>query len=148
MTAALKKGLGGATVEAIQGFFKLDRKKLQQMAAESGYGSGGREQSYVAPETALERHLCEAFAAVLKLDASGIGVHDSFFDLGGHSLLVMRLTKLIGEPPMSRDVSVGDVFATPSVKGLADKLGGDSARSTTQLCAVMRPKGPPGTRGR
>jgi acyl carrier protein len=40
---------------------------------------------YVAPRTELERSLAEIFAAVLHLPQ--VGVYDSFFQLGGNSLM-------------------------------------------------------------
>ena len=45
--------------------------------------------AFVAPRTALERNVCEAFEKVLGLEQ--VGIHDSFFDLGGHSLLAVRV---------------------------------------------------------
>ena len=49
------------------------------------------ERDYVAPRTPLEGQLASLWADVLGLERAG--VHDGFFDLGGHSLLVMRAVK-------------------------------------------------------
>ena len=59
---------------------KIDRKALpapDQSSPELG-------ASYVAPRTAEEELIAEIWAEVLKVDK--VGIHDNFFDLGGHSL--------------------------------------------------------------
>ena len=65
------------------------------------------ETEYVPPRTPIEEMLASIWAEVLGLDR--VGVHDNFFDLGGHSLqavqLVSRLTAALGRP-----VSVRTVF--------------------------------------
>ena len=57
---------------------------------------------YVAPRTELEKELAEICAQVLGLESENgrvhaVGVHDNFFDLGGHSLLGTRLIFLLRE---------------------------------------------------
>ncbi|MET9970616.1 phosphopantetheine-binding protein, partial [Streptomyces sp. NPDC006356] len=72
--------------------------------------------SYRAPQTPHEKALCELFAEVLGLDS--VGVDDSFFDLGGHSLLVSKLTTRIGGR-LGADLSVREVFQAPTVAKLS-----------------------------
>ena len=50
---------------------------------------------YVAPKTKIEKKLVAIFSAVLDIDQSKISVHDNFFDLGGHSLLVIKVLTAI-----------------------------------------------------
>ena len=47
------------------------------------------EGTFVAPVTSLEKHIAEIWQDVLGLDR--VGRYDNFFDLGGHSLLSMRV---------------------------------------------------------
>src|SRR6185295_20231788 len=47
------------------------------------------EDVYVAPRTELEQAIAEVWQEVLNVDK--VGMHDNFFDLGGHSLLVLRV---------------------------------------------------------
>jgi acyl carrier protein len=64
---------------------KVDRRALARLAETPGVDEGGA----VEPRTPLERRIAEAWK-----DALGVGrvsVHDNFFDIGGHSLLSMRV---------------------------------------------------------
>jgi thioesterase domain-containing protein/aryl carrier-like protein len=64
---------------------KVDRSALPAL-------DGSRpelEAAYVAPRTALERAITTVWSEAL--DIHRIGVHDDFFDLGGHSLAMMRV---------------------------------------------------------
>nr|PPQ60232.1 hypothetical protein C5F59_28810 [Streptomyces sp. QL37] len=72
--------------------------------------------SYRAPKTPHEKALCSLFAEVLGVEA--VGVDDSFFDLGGHSLLVSKLTTRIGGR-LGVDLSVREVFQAPTVAKLS-----------------------------
>ena len=46
-----------------------------------------------------------------------IGVHDDFFDLGGHSLLVIQLHRRV-RPLVARPVAIADLFRYPTVHKL------------------------------
>ena len=48
-----------------------------------------QQQVFVAPRTETERILCAIWQEVL--DVEQVGIHDNFFHLGGHSLLIMRV---------------------------------------------------------
>src|ERR687894_985283 len=62
---------------------KLDRKALPAPELAS------TEDRYVAPRTPTEEVLAGIWAELLRLER--VGVEESFFDLGGHSLLTTRL---------------------------------------------------------
>ncbi|MFT5283891.1 MAG: amino acid adenylation domain-containing protein [Planctomycetota bacterium] len=48
-----------------------------------------RESGFIAPRNELETQLAEIWLGVLDVDR--VGAHDNFFDLGGHSLLLMTV---------------------------------------------------------
>ncbi|WP_139808105.1 non-ribosomal peptide synthetase, partial [Mycobacterium avium] len=71
-----------------------------------------RNAGYRAPSNAIEEILAGIYADVLGLDR--VGVDDSFFDLGGDSLVATRLIAAI-ETTLNADLSVRAVFEAPTV---------------------------------
>jgi len=64
---------------------KLDRKALSRLDARQSAGLA----EHVEPRTAMERFVAELWTEALGVPR--VSVHDNFFDLGGHSLLSMRV---------------------------------------------------------
>ncbi len=71
---------------------------------------------YVAPRTPMEEQLAEIIGKLLTIER--VGIHDSFFQLGGFSLLATQLTSRIRET-FYVDLSLRDVFSAPTVDQLA-----------------------------
>ncbi|MFI9292286.1 amino acid adenylation domain-containing protein [Streptomyces gardneri] len=76
------------------------------------------------PATPTQARLAELFCEILKLDE--VGVHDSFFALGGHSMASMRLLGRI-RAEFGAELSIRDVFDALTVAGIAAKLDGATA---------------------
>ncbi len=64
---------------------KLDRAALPAPSA----ARPELAQAFAAPQTAIERSIATLWAEVLQTEQ--IGLHDNFFDLGGHSLLLAQI---------------------------------------------------------
>ncbi|MGV3610695.1 MAG: amino acid adenylation domain-containing protein [Fluviicola sp.] len=87
---------------------KIDKKSLPQ-PEESLY----EVVKYVAPQTELEIQLSQQWKQVLGL--SKIGIKNSFFDLGGHSLNATQLASKV-KSELSLDLSIKDIFDHPTVE--------------------------------
>jgi amino acid adenylation domain-containing protein len=111
---------------------KLDRRALPAP------DRGPDQETYVAPRTAIEELLCEAWAGVLELDR--VGVNDNFFELGGHSLLATRLISRI-RSITETDLPLRLLFEAPTVARLAAEL--DRNRHAGPAADPIRPI-PPG----
>ncbi|AFA74602.1 putative non-ribosomal peptide synthetase [Gordonia polyisoprenivorans VH2] len=90
----------------------------------------------VAPETGPETEIAAIYADVLGLDR--VSVTESFFDLGGNSLAATRVAARVAQT-LDADVTVRDLFDTPTVRGLANALTG-RGRTRAQLTARPRPQ--------
>jgi thioesterase domain-containing protein/acyl carrier protein len=75
---------------------------------------------YRAPATLTEEILAGIYARVLGLER--VGVDDSFFDLGGDSLLAMRVIAAINSS-LDAHLAVRTLFYAPSVQSLSQQLG-------------------------
>ncbi|MEO3814901.1 amino acid adenylation domain-containing protein, partial [Sphaerisporangium sp. B11E5] len=97
---------------------KLDRAALP--APDFGTQEGR------APATPVEEILCGLFAEVLSLDR--VSPEESFFALGGDSLLAMRLVARVGSV-LGTTAGIRDVFAAPTVAALARLVEGAEGRA-------------------
>jgi amino acid adenylation domain-containing protein len=76
---------------------------------------------YIAPRGETEDAIASVWREVLQVDR--VGVHDSFFDLGGHSLALLRVHGRLSAA-LGRAVSLMDLFRYPTVSTLAGYLDG------------------------
>jgi amino acid adenylation domain-containing protein len=94
---------------------KIDRRRLPIVE-----GMGWRvEQEYVAPRTPVEETLVGIFEEVLKLDR--VGIHDNFFEIGGHSLLVTQVISRV-RSTFEVAIDVNSIFEAETVAKLAEML--------------------------
>ena len=91
---------------------KLDRAALPEPDFASA-ASGAEERR--TPRSALEKRLCALFAEALGADE--VGIDDGFFDLGGDSVIAVRLVARAREAGLV--LAVRDLFAHPTVAALA-----------------------------
>jgi amino acid adenylation domain-containing protein len=100
---------------------KIDRPALQ--------GKGSREAATQSspPRDPIEQELVGIWSELLRLDAARIGIQDSFFDMGGHSLLAIKLLLQI-ERRFNVNIPFSSLFQDPTVAGLALAVVGDKSR--------------------
>ncbi len=77
-------------------------------------------RAYVAPRTPLEEKLAEIWQRVLWLSEK-VGIHDNFFDLGGHSLLSVQMI-LDVEETLGLTVPLGRFGQLGTIAELAEAL--------------------------
>jgi acyl carrier protein len=77
------------------------------------------EAAYVAPRTELQRTISTVWQEVLHLEKAGID--DNFFDLGGHSLLLIEVQSRLQEA-LDREIPVVELFEYSTISSLARHL--------------------------
>jgi len=82
------------------------------------------------PASRTQRAIAEIWCQVLELEE--VGADESFFDLGGHSLMLARVHSLLREGPLP-DVPMVDLFRFATVRSLATHL--DAMRDTGEAAA-------------
>jgi len=104
---------------------KVDRRALPAPAEARLEGV-----SYAEPQSALERTIAEIYRDLLRVGR--VGLHDNFFDLGGHSLLIVRAHQKLREA-LGKEIPVLDLFRFPTVAALARHLGGEETGSLQKV---------------
>ncbi|MGE6631993.1 amino acid adenylation domain-containing protein, partial [Bacillus sp. NPDC077027] len=104
---------------------KVDRHALATLKVEKISTT-----AYVAPRNETEAQLIHIWTEVL--DHERIGVYDSFFDLGGHSLKAMKLLTSI-QRTFHIDVPLSFLFEQQTVAALADYIDHADSISDNQI---------------
>lgn len=101
----------------------------------------GPERAHAPPENPTQSALLDIWKRLLNV--SEIGIDDSFFDLGGTSLLSVRLFSEV-QRQLGANLSPGVLLHTSSVRGLSALIEGESAAaSLDSLMALNRANGSP-----
>ncbi|UJW29857.1 amino acid adenylation domain-containing protein [Saccharothrix sp. AJ9571] len=108
---------------------KVDRSALP--APHEAAAPAGR-----TPPTPAEEILCGLFAEVLGVPR--IGLHDNFFDLGGHSLSVVRLLARI-RVILGVELPIKVMFEAPTVAAVAKRLS-SGGKARVALVPSARPE--------
>ena len=96
---------------------KVDRRRLPAPTA-----TPSAPTALVAPRSELETTIAAVWCEVLQRPA--VGIHDNFFDLGGHSLLLLRVHHQL-QARLAQPVAVVDLFQFPTISALSEHLSQD-----------------------
>ncbi|CAG0936136.1 surfactin family lipopeptide synthetase A [Thermoflexales bacterium] len=78
--------------------------------------------TYVAPRSDLERTIAAIWQEMLHID--NVGIHDNFFERGGHSLLLAQVYNKLRET-LKQDLPLLEMFKYPTIGSLAEHLSQD-----------------------
>ena len=112
---------------------KLDRNALPKPDA----ASQRAQQAYVPPSNDIEKVLVDLWKQLLGLDK--VGIQDNFFDLGGHSLLVVQLHRHL-KAAIDRPVPLTDLYRFTTIQALSDHLTSGGSRSEDPQATTDRAK--------
>lgn len=105
---------------------KVDKKAL---SAPEGRRTVA-DADYVAPQNEFEERIAAIWREALHVEK--VGVNDNFFDLGGHSLLLLRIHTQL-QQACNRDLALITLFKYPTIGALARHLSeGSGDRSAME----------------
>jgi thioesterase domain-containing protein/acyl carrier protein len=88
-------------------------------AASAGLDRPNVDSEFVAPRTEVEKTLAGFWSELLGIEK--IGINDSFFDLGGHSLVAVRLFRMI-KKSYAVDFPISVLFEAPTIAQCAELI--------------------------
>jgi amino acid adenylation domain-containing protein len=94
---------------------KVDRKRLPRPTE----STRERKGPAVNPRNQLEERIADIWSEILGIER--VGVRDNFFDLGGHSLLLIRIHSKLRQE-LNIEVAVIDLFRYPTIESMASWL--------------------------
>lgn len=124
---ALQKFLGAylpeymvpAMLQNLEAFPQTPNGKVDRQALVRDLGKQPTQRKYLAPRDSLETVLQSLWVETLEREE--IGIHDQFFQLGGHSLLVTVLVAKIRDI-FEIQLSLRSVFEAPTIAALAQYM--------------------------
>ena len=113
---------------------KIDRKALPAPT----HASTSAAHEFVAPSTETEKKVAAMWVELLK--APRIGIHDDFFDLGGHSLMAIKALSRIREE-FGVDLPLATLLQAPTVAKLSALLHKEDFKPSWSLLIPVRTGG-------
>jgi acyl carrier protein len=113
----------------------LPNGKVNRAALPAPEGQRQSEHPFVEPANEIERGIVDVWKDLLRVET--VGAHDNFFDLGGHSLLVIQLQSRLRQK-FGREITVVDLFTYPTVHALASRFGASETSDATEFDAARQ----------
>jgi acyl-coenzyme A synthetase/AMP-(fatty) acid ligase/acyl carrier protein len=101
--------------------------KVDRRALPAPQGIAQTSSTFVSPRAGVESAVADIWCEVLRVER--VGADDNFFDLGGHSLLVVQLQSKLRER-FQRDLSLMELFRRPTVGAIAEYLSDSKTLAT------------------
>ena len=92
---------------------------------------------FKAPQNQLQQELAEIWQQLLGI--AKVGINDDFFEMGGHSLLAMRLVSSINKQ-LTVELNMNDLFLNSTINKLSDYIqskNGTSTNSTSKYASLL-----------
>ena len=96
---------------------KIDRNALPNPSSDAWQPS----REFVGPRSETETAVAAMWVELLKINS--VGINDDFFDLGGHSLMAIKIVSRIRDA-FQVDLTLRNLFEAPTVAGLAAIIDG------------------------
>ncbi|MHC5726613.1 MAG: non-ribosomal peptide synthetase, partial [Nostoc sp.] len=114
---------------------KVDRWALTELDSPA---TRSIDKAFIAPRTPTELTLAKIWAEVLNVER--VGIHDNFFDLGGDSLLTVRLLKQINKQ-FEYELPLSSLFLNPTIESLATSLSSETDSLPWSPLVPIQPAG-------
>ncbi len=113
---------------------KLDRKALP----EPDQSRQVLDADFIAPRSPLEKQLAEIWSNVLRIDR--VGIHDNFFEIGGYSLLAVKVVTEINKL-LNIDLPFGAMYQSPTVEELGILIASGNHQSSWYSLVPIQKQG-------
>jgi tyrocidine synthetase III len=87
--------------------------------------SSSLQNKYAPPNTEMQKIISEIWEQELNLEK--VGIRDNFFDLGGNSLVVIKVNRRLKER-LQRDIDTTTIFLHPTIAQLSQALSGNGEK--------------------
>lgn len=105
---------------------KIDRKKLPEPEFITD------SDNFIPPQNSLHEIIRQVWSEILEIPENQIGINDSFFKLGGNSILSMQLQSKLKKTLKIAHLQISDLFKYVDIKSFADYLLSNKKDSKTQ----------------
>ncbi|APX22784.1 MAG: polyketide synthase [Rhodobacteraceae bacterium] len=143
--AAFARALALGAPQVVVSSMDLDALTRQTAAATAEQASPQKfdrpqlDGDYVAPENDIERTLVGFWEDLLGVQT--VGVEDSFFDLGGHSLIAVRLFSMV-KKTWRIDFPISVLFEAPTIRKCAVLIAEQAGIAAEDAPEGAAPKAP------
>lgn len=112
---------------------KVDKKALAKLQSDDA------TPTFRAPQNPLQQSLVKIWSMVLQVSPDKLSITANFFEMGGNSLMAVKLVTTVKEY-LNLDITVADVFEAQTICNLAAKLEHSSAFIRTPITKAKRNK--------